>query len=149
MRTNKRGLDLIKEFEGLRLKPYLCSANVPTLGWGSTFYEDGKKVQLTDKHISRARAEQLLINNITHFEKQLYPILSGLMLNDNQFSALVSFTFNVGVANFKKSTLLKIIRENPNDKDITEQFLRWNKANKKELPGLTRRRQAEAKLYFS
>lgn len=149
MRTNKRGLELIKEFEGLRLKPYLCSASVPTLGWGSTFYEDGKKVQLTDKPISRARAEQLLINTITHFEKQLYPILSGLMLNDNQFSALVSFTFNVGVANFKKSTLLKIIRENPNDKDITEQFLRWNKANKKELPGLTRRRQAEAKLYFS
>lgn len=149
MRTNKRGLELIKEFEGLRLKPYLCSANVGTIGWGSTFYEDGKKVQLTDKPISRARAEQLLINTITHFEKQLYPILSGLMLNDNQFSALVSFTFNVGVANFKKSTLLKIIRENPNDKDITEQFLRWNKANKKELPGLTRRRQAEAKLYFS
>lgn len=149
MRTNKRGLDLIKEFEGLRLMPYLCSANVGTIGWGSTFYEDGKKVQLTDKPISRARAEQLLINTITHFEKQLYPILSGLMLNDNQFSALVSFTFNVGVANFKKSTLLKIIKENPNDKDITEQFLRWNKANKKELPGLTRRRQAEAKLYFS
>lgn len=149
MRTNKRGLDLIKEFEGLRLKPYLCSADVPTVGYGSTFYENGNKVSLYDKPISRARAEQLLINTITHFEKQLYPILSGLMLNDNQFSALVSFTFNVGVANFKKSTLLKIIKENPNDKDITEQFLRWNKANKKELPGLTRRRQAEAKLYFS
>ena len=149
MRTNKRGLELIKEFEGLRLKPYLCSADVPTVGYGSTFYENGNKVSLYDKPISRARAEQLLINTITHFEKQLYPILSGLMLNDNQFSALVSFTFNVGVANFKKSTLLKIIRENPNDKDIHEQFLRWNKANKKELPGLTRRRQAEAKLYFS
>lgn len=149
MRTNKRGLDLIKEFEGLRLKPYLCSAGKATIGFGSTFYEDGKAVQLTDKPISRARAEQLLINTIAHFEKQLYPILSGLMLNDNQFSALVAFTFNVGVANFKKSTLLKIIRENPNDKDITEQFLRWNKANKKELAGLTRRRQAEAKLYFS
>ena len=149
MRTNSRGLNLIKEFEGLRLKPYLCSASVGTIGYGSTFYEDGKKVQLTDKPISRARAEQLLINTIAGFEKQLYPILSGIMLNNNQFSALVSFTFNVGVANFKKSTLLKIIRENPNDKDITEQFLRWNKANKKELPGLTRRRQAEAKLYFS
>lgn len=149
MRTNNRGLNLIKEFEGLRLKPYLCSADVPTIGYGSTFYENGNKVSLYDKPISRARAEQLLINTITHFEKQLYPILSGLMLNDNQFSALVSFCFNVGVANFKKSTLLKIIRENPNDKDITEQFLRWNKANKKELPGLTRRRQAEAKLYFS
>ena len=149
MRTNKRGLELIKEFEGLRLKPYLCSAGKATTGWGSTFYEDGTPVKLTDKPISRARAEQLLINTITHFEKQLYPILSGLILNDNQFSALVSFCFNVGVANFKKSTLLKIIRENPNDKDITEQFLRWNKANKKELQGLTRRRQAEAKLYFS
>ena len=149
MRTNKRGLELIKEFEGLRLKPYLCSADVPTVGYGSTFYENGNKVSLYDKPISRARAEQLLINTITHFEKQLYPILSGLMLNDNQFSALVSFTFNVGVANFKKSTLLKIIKENPNDWDIHEQFLRWNKANKKELPGLTRRRLAEAKLYFS
>ena len=149
MRTNKRGIELIKEFEGLRLTPYLCGAGVETIGYGNTFYEDGKKVQLTDKPISRARAEQLLINTIAGFEKQLYPILSGLMLNDNQFSALVSFCFNVGVANFKKSTLLKIIKENPNDKDITEQFLRWNKANKKELPGLTRRRQAEAKLYFS
>lgn len=149
MRTNKRGLELIKEFEGLRLKPYLCSADVPTVGYGSTFYENGNKVSLYDKPISRARAEQLLINTVAHFEKQLYPILSGLMLNDNQFSALVSFTFNVGVANFKKSTLLKIIKENPNDWDIHEQFLRWNKANKKELPGLTRRRLAEAKLYFS
>ena len=149
MRTNKRGLELIKEFEGLRLKPYLCSAGKATTGWGSTFYEDGTPVKLTDKPISRARAEQLLINTISHFEKQLYPILSGLMLNDNQFSALVSFCFNVGVTNFKKSTLLKIIKENPNDKDISEQFLRWNKVNKKELPGLTHRRQAEAKLYFS
>jgi lysozyme len=149
MRTNKRGLDLIKEFEGFRLTPYLCSADVPTIGYGSTFYENGTKVSLVDKPISRARAEQLLTNTVADFEKKLYPILSGIILNDNQFSALVSFTFNVGVANFKKSTLLKIIRENPNDKDITEQFLRWNKANKKELPGLTRRRQAEAKLYFS
>lgn len=149
MRTNKRGLDLIKEFEGLRLTPYLCSADVPTIGYGSTFYENGTKVSLVDKAISRARAEQLLTNTVADFEKKLYPILSGILLNDNQFSALVSFCFNVGVANFKKSTLLKIIRENPNDKDITEQFLRWNKANKKELPGLTRRRQAEAKLYFS
>jgi len=149
MRTNSRGLELIKEFEGLSLKPYICPSGHFTIGFGSTFYEDGTKVQLTDKPISRARAEQLLINIVADFEKKLYPILNGILLNDNQFSALVSFTFNVGVANFKKSTLLKIIRENPNDKDITEQFLRWNKANKKALPGLTRRRQAEAKLYFS
>ena len=148
MRTNKRGLELIKEFEGLSLKPYICPSGHFTIGFGSTFYEDGTKVQLTDKPISRARAEQLLINTVADFERKLCPILSGLILNDNQFSALVSFTFNVGVANFKKSTLLKIIRENPNDWDIKEQFLRWNKANKKVLPGLTRRRQAEAKLYF-
>ena len=149
MRTNKRGIELIKEFEGLRLKPYLCSAGKATTGWGSTFYEDGTPVKLTDKPISRQRAEQLLINTIAEFEKQLYPLLSGLILTDNQFSAIVSFTFNVGIKNFKSSTLYKILKDNPNDKDIAGQFLRWNKVNKKELAGLTRRRQAEAKLYFS
>lgn len=148
MRTNKEGIDLIKQFEGLKLEPYLCSAKVPTIGYGSTFYENGTKVKITDPKITKERAEQLLINTIEKFEKGVISLTHGLWLTDNQFSALVSFSFNVGLNNLKKSTLLRILKQNPNDKDIYEQFLRWNKAGGKVLNGLTRRREAEAKLYF-
>lgn len=149
MRTNKKGIDLIKTFEGLRLKPYLCGAGIETIGYGSTFYEDGTKVRLTDKPITEKRAEQLLINTIKVFEKGVLSLTHGLFLNDNQVSALVSFAFNVGLANLKKSTLLVILKANPNDKAIAGQFMRWNKSNGKVLSGLVTRRREEANLYFS
>jgi len=70
------------------------------------------------------------------------------MVNDNQIGALTSFAYNVGLANLKSSTLLKMVNNNPNDKEIHLQFMRWNKANKKVMKGLTRRREAESQLYF-
>lgn len=149
MRTNTRGINIIKQFEGLSLKPYICPSGHFTIGYGSTFYEDGTKVTLKDPIITEKRANDLLLNTIAKFEKGVLSLTHGLLLNDNQVSALVSFAFNVGLLNLKKSTLLVILKANPNDKAIYNQFLRWNKAKGKVLAGLTTRRKAEADLYFS
>lgn len=144
--TNKAGLNLIKDFEGLRLKPYLCSAGVPTIGYGSTYYENGAKVSLKDKEITEERAEELLAFHLREHERHV-DTLTKSAISDNQFAALVSFCYNVGPGSLKKSTLLKLVNENKFD-DAAEQFLRWNKAGGKELAGLTRRRQAERSLFL-
>jgi len=147
MIVNKETIDLIKNFEGLRLEAYLCSANVATVGYGSTFFEDGTKVKLGDK-ITKKRAEELLDFMVLQFANQVKPLIK-VSLSDNKFGALVSFAYNVGVGALQKSTLLKKVNTNPNDPSIKMEFLRWNRSNNKILAGLTKRREAEAKLYFS
>ena len=147
MRLNKAGIDLMHDFEGCRLEAYLCPASVPTIGYGSTYYEDGRPVKLGDA-ITQERADQLFQAIAEDFAKRVRSLLK-VGLNENQFSALVSFTYNVGVANLKKSTLLKKVNINPSDPTITDEFLKWNKAGGKVLAGLTRRREQEAKLYFT
>jgi lysozyme len=144
--VNKAGLNLIKDFEGLRLSPYLCSAGVPTIGYGSTYYENGSKVSLKDKQITEERAEELLAFHLKEHEHHVDSCVK-VNISNNQFSALVAFCYNVGPGSLKKSTLLKLLNQN----DIpgaAEQFLRWNKAGGKELAGLTRRRQAERSLFL-
>ena len=143
-----KGLDLIKSFEGLKLKPYLCPANVPTVGYGSTFYENDKKVKLTDPSITEQRASELLLDSLRGFERYVDSYCRD-DINQNQFDALVSFCYNLGPANLKSSTLLKKANVNPNDPTIAQEFLKWNKAGGKALKGLTKRRQAESDLYFS
>lgn len=135
------------DFEGCKLEAYLCPANVPTIGYGNTYYEDGRPVKLGDK-ITQERADQLFLSVAEDFAKRVRSLLN-VILNENQFSAIVSFTYNVGVANLRKSTLLKKVNINAIDQTIEQEFLKWNKANGKPLAGLTRRRQAEAKLYFT
>ena len=147
MRLNKAGIDLMHDFEGCQLEAYLCPASVPTIGYGSTYYEDGRPVKLGDA-ITQERADQLFEAIAEDFAKRVRSLLK-VGLNENQFSALVSFTYNVGVANLKKSTLLKKVNINPSDPTITDEFLKWNKAGGKVLAGLTRRREQEAKLYFT
>ena len=147
MKLNKAGIDLMHDFEGCRLEAYLCPASVPTIGYGSTYYEDGRPVKLGDA-ITQERADQLFEAIAEDFAKRVRSLLT-VGLNKNQFSALVSFTYNVGVANLKKSTLLKKVNINPSDPTITDEFLKWNKAGGKVLAGLTRRREQEAKLYFT
>ena len=143
-----KGLDLIKSFEGLKLKPYLCPANVPTVGYGSTFYENDKKVKLTDPSITEQRASELLLDSLKGFERYVDSYCRD-DINQNQFDALVSFCYNLGPANLKSSTLLKKANANPNDPTIAQEFLKWNKAGGRALKGLTKRRQAESDLYFS
>ena len=148
MKLDKKGLDLIAEFEGLRLTPYLCSAKVPTIGYGSTFYENGTKVKLTDAPITKQRAEQLLKNTADKFAERV-AVLINKPVTQNQFNALVSFAFNVGVSALKISTLLKLVNNNPNDGNIAKEFLRWNKAGGRVVQGLTNRRIKESALYFT
>lgn len=149
MKTSDKGLKLIAEFEGLRLAPYLCSAGVPTIGYGTTVYPNGIKVRLSDKSITEQQAMDFLRYDVSKFEKQVNKLIGSAQLNQNQFDALVSFTYNLGAANLSKSTLLKKIKANPNHADIPSEFVKWNKAAGQVLAGLTKRRLAEAKLYTS
>jgi lysozyme len=146
-RVSRDAIELIKRFEGFCAQPYLCSANVPTIGYGATFYEDGKKVQMNDPAISEERATQLLLNVLKIFEKHVDSFARD-DITQSQFDALVCFAYNVGVGALKSSTLLKLVNTNPNDPEIRTQFLRWNKAAGRTLKGLTNRRTAEAQLYF-
>jgi lysozyme len=146
--VGKGGLDLIKKFEGLRTNPYLCSAGVPTIGYGNTFYEDGKKVTLNDSLITEERANNLLSLVVNNFEKHVDSFCRD-DINQNQFDALVSFAYNLGPNNLKNSTLLKKVNINPNDPTIRDEFMKWTRAGGKALKGLVERRNAEANLYFS
>lgn len=146
-RTGPKGVNLIKEFEGFRSKPYLCPANVPTVGYGSTYYPTGKKVTLNDPEISEQYAVQLLISVLDTFEKAVDSYCRD-DINQDQFDALVSFAYNLGTGNLKSSTLLKKVNANPNDPTIRDEFMKWVNGGGKKLPGLVRRRQAEADLYF-
>jgi lysozyme len=148
MRLNSNGIALMHEYEGLKLQAYLCPANVPTIGYGNTFYEDGSKVKMGDK-ISKQRAEELFINIANRsFAEPIRKMFPKSNLTENQFSALVCFAYNVGIGNLQKSTLLKKVLANKNDTSIRLEFMKWNKAGGKELAGLTRRRNSEANLYF-
>jgi lysozyme len=147
MKINQLGIDLIKQFEGCKLSPYKCSAGVATIGYGSTFYPNNIRVQMSDKPITKEYAEELLKSNLKVFEDGVSRYVKS-KINSNQFSALVSFAFNLGVGNLAKSTLLKLVNKNPSDPAINLEFMKWNKANGKVLAGLTRRRQAESELYF-
>ncbi len=146
MKLNKAGADLIKSFEGLKLNAYKCSANKETIGYGNTFYEDGTPVKMGDT-ITKERAESLFELISDSFAAKVKPVVTSAV-NENQFAALVSFAYNCGIGNLKSSTLLRKVNANPNDTTIRAEFLKWNKASGKVLAGLTRRREAEANLYF-
>ena len=148
MKISNNGINLIKQFEGLSLKPYRDVAGVPTIGWGSTYYKDNKKVTMNDKPITEDEANLLLeyIANKDFGDK--INTLVKVELNQNQFDALVSFCYNLGIGNFKSSTLLKKINQD-DFKGASEEFIKWNKVGKTELVGLTKRREKEKKLFLS
>lgn len=146
MKTNKEGIELIKHFEGCKLESYLCPANVWTIGYGTTRYEDGRKVKQGDE-IQLGYAELLLREDLISFENKVKSLVKS-SINENQFSALVSFTYNLGARNLSISTLLKKVNINPNDPTIDSEFKKWINANGKPLNGLIKRREAESKLYF-
>ena len=141
MKTSPKGIALIKEFEGQRLKAYKCPGGVWTIGYGHTA---GVKPGML---ISKAQAEEYLKADLIAFERYLNGL--GLALNQNQFDALISFIYNVGTGNFSNSTLLRKVRANPQDNSIMDEFLRWVYSKGRVLPGLQRRRLDEMKLYFS
>ncbi|MGX8689068.1 MAG: lysozyme [Bacteroidaceae bacterium] len=132
---------LIKSFEQLRLNSYLCPAGVWTIGYGHT---DGVNQGML---ITEKTADAFLKQDIRNAEHSINQM--DAELTQEQFDALVSFVFNVGVRAFNVSTLRKKILKNPNDPSIADEFRRWVYAGDKKLPGLIKRREQEIKLYYS
>jgi lysozyme len=155
MNINPATRALIRRFEGCRLRAYQCSAKVWTIGWGSTFYEDGSAVKQGDV-ITQERADRLFVILLDQFAAQVRPLITA-RVNDNQFGALLSFAYNVGVGGrlptqppgLRRSTLLRLVNANPSNAAIRLEFGKWNRAGGQVLNGLTRRRTAEADLYFT
>lgn len=143
MKINEDGKALIKRFEGLRLRPYLCPAGVPTVGYGST----GPHVKM-GREITEADADALLDKDLERFEAGVTKLVEGVATNDNQFSAMVCLAFNIGLGAFAGSTVLK--RHKLGNKiGAANAFEMWVRGGGKILPGLMRRREAERKLYLA
>lgn len=143
---SQKGLDLIKEFEGYEPKAYLCPANVPTIGYGTTRYPNGQKVKLSDPEITEQQAEEYLRNDVRQFELAVDALCRD-DINQNNFDALTSFCYNCGSNALKTSTLLK--RVNSKQGDIRAAFMMWCKADGKVVKGLKIRRSRESDLYLS
>lgn len=137
---------LIEEFEGIKLKAYRCPKGIPTIGIGSTRYEDGSKVKLGDK-ISIDYAEVLYEREIDKVRNEVNQLVVP-DLNKNQEDALVSFAYNVGITAFKSSTLLEKVNRDPYSNSIKREFMKWTTSGGRRLKGLVRRRKAEVDLYF-
>lgn len=139
MTTSKKGISLIKFYEGFQPKAYYCPAGVLTIGYGTT---KGVRPGMV---ISEAQGETLLQSDLRKFESAVERLVK-VPLTQSQFDALVSFVYNLGEGNFRSSTLLKVINQGRFDM-VPDQMLRWNKAGGKVLNGLTKRRQTEATLF--
>ena len=140
MITSDTGINLIKNFEGLRLNAYQDSVGVWTIGYGHT------KTAKEGMKISEHQAEELLMKDLEEFEGGVLSLVK-VPLTQNQFDALVSFSFNLGLGNLKRSTLLKELNKGEYTK-AADEFLKWDKAGGKALQGLTRRRNAERLLFL-
>jgi len=146
-KVNRAGLALIKHFESLRLEAYQDSVGVWTIGWGHTGLSYNDRSVFPGQVISAEEAEKLLKKDLVVFEKAVQKLLS-IKLNSNQFSALVSFAFNLGETNLRKSTLLKKLNNN-DCFGAANELKKWNKAGGRRLAGLLRRRLSERNLFCS
>ena len=153
MKLDTNGYGIIAEFEGLSLVPYYATKEeqnkgIVTIGYGNTFYPSGKKVTINDDAISKSTAYLMLQHVADDFAVHVASFIKK-EITQNQFNALCSFAYNVGIANYSSSTLLKKVNLNPNDVSIANEFAKWNKQVGKVLAGLTKRRAKESALYFT
>ena len=145
MKISDTGISLIKLSEGCILKPYLCSAKVPTIGYGSTRYEDGRRISMQDPSISLEQAERLLRNDLERTVKGVSTFVTA-KLKQCQFDALVSLAYNIGLEAFKRSTLLRKL--NAGDyQGAASEFARWNRAGGRVVAGLSNRRERERLMF--
>ena len=146
MKTSSKGIDLIKSFETLRQTAYKAvpTEKYYTIGYGHY----GPDVE-PDSTVTEKEAEQLMKEDLADVERAVSNATAGWNLNQNQFDALVSFTFNVGIRAFRNSTLLKLIKRTTPENVIRAEFMKWKYSGGRVLAGLERRRRAEADLYFS
>jgi lysozyme len=142
VKISEAGLSLIKSFEGCVLTAYLDAVGIWTVGYGHTGPSVHRGLTITQK-----LAEDILAQDVRRFE---LGVLNNVKvnLNQNEFDALVSFSFNVGVNALKNSTLLRLLNDGADRSIVAAEFLRWNKGGDKVLEGLTRRRQAEKALFL-
>ncbi len=146
---DESGLDLIKEFEGCILHPYLDSAGVPTIGYGQTYYPDtGVKVTMDDADITQDQADDMLLQMVQPFEDAVSDAVT-IDMTQNNFNALVSFTYNIGINGFKKSTVLRLVNQGVSDDSLKAAFLMWDKAGGEVNQGLVNRRNKEYEVYIS
>lgn len=148
MNISENGLKFIKENEGFVSCPYLDQVKKATIGIGSTFYENGSPVQLSDPCITPERAMELVHSYLKPVIEEI-PKLIDKPLTQNQFDAICDFIYNIGMGGFKSSTLLKKIKVNPNDSMIANEFEKWVKGGGKIIGALVSRRKREVALYFS
>jgi len=143
MKLNENGYKALHLREGLRLKPYLDTKGIPTIAMGNTFYLDGRKVTMNDRKLTLSEASELGKITADNFAKTVDKLVIS-EVNQNQFNALVSLAYNIGLNGFKNSTVLRKVNMNPNDETIGKAFMMWTKD--KELIG---RRESEVKQYYS
>ena len=147
MKCNEAGLQIIKVFEGFRSSPYKCSAGVPTIGYGSTRGFDRRPVKMSMGSITEDEAYKLLKRDIGSAERSVSRLIK-VDLNDNEFSSLVSFVYNLGSGNLQNSTLRSKL--NRDDREgASNEFPKWRRAGGKILKGLVLRREAERNLFLA
>jgi len=142
----KIAVELCKQFEGFRAEPYLCSAGVATIGYGATFYLDGRKVSLTDPPITQAQAELMLIQGLqSQYMPAVLKASPSLVAFPNALGAITDFAYNLGAARYRASTLRK--RVDAGDwPGAKVELMKWVRGGGKVLPGLVKRRAAEARV---
>jgi len=143
MKLDENGYKALHEREGLRLKPYKDTQGIPTIAMGNTYYIDGRKVTMNDKPLTLQQANELAKITADKFALEVDKLVKS-KVNQNQFNALVSLTYNIGITGFKNSTVLRKVNIDPNDGKIQDAFMMWTK--NKELYG---RRASEIKQYFN
>lgn len=143
MNLSKSIKDKIKAWEGCRLVGYRCPAGVPTIGYGHT----GPEVKIGQR-ITQAQADEYFERDIARFSVLMMDALRNVKMKGCQFDALTSLAYNIGVGNFKSSTLLKKVKADADDPSIRQEFARWINAGGRVLPGLVKRRAEEANHYF-
>uniref|UniRef100_Q3ASQ2 Lysozyme n=1 Tax=Chlorobium chlorochromatii (strain CaD3) TaxID=340177 RepID=Q3ASQ2_CHLCH len=142
MQTSDNGLNIIRQYEGLRLKTYFCPAGKLTIGYGHTGTDVTSGMSITE-----AQANELLQEDVKRFATSVNKMVTT-EVTQGMFDALISFSYNIGAGNLQKSTLLKKL--NAGDKQgAADEFLKWNKSNGKPLAGLTARRTAERELFLA
>jgi lysozyme len=141
----KLAADIAKVFEGIKLRPYLCPANVPTIGYGSTRYEDGRKVKMSDPPIGIERAEALLMLEMASCGRGALRYCPTLGAYPGRLAAITDFCYNLGVGRLQQSTLRR--RINQGDWEAAKkELMKWVRGGGRVLPGLVSRRKAEAAL---
>lgn len=141
-KLDDNGYKALHEREGLKLKPYLDTRNVPTISMGVTFYPGGRKVTMKDRALTLDEANELGKLTADKFALEVDKLVKS-NVNQNQFNALVSLAYNIGLNGFKNSTVLRLVNANPDNGKIQDAFLMWTKN-----PELVGRRKSEVNQYF-